>query len=109
MHIVEKLLSTSHQDNEQLQQLKSIAANLDVKHTLEYRLNTKHQKQAEIVCSFVNYNGYGDAAIEANGTLFDIVIEIQTPLLDNVICSLSANLVFVADFFSVEYGGWRIG
>jgi hypothetical protein len=76
---------------------------------LEYRLNTKHQKQAEIVCSFVNDNGYGDAMIEANGVLFDIVVEIKTPLIDNVVCSLSSNLVFVADFFSVEFVGWRIG
>lgn len=109
MDIVEKLLSTSHQDNDQLQQLKLVAQNLDSVHPLEYRLNTKHQKQAEIVCSFVNDNGYGDAMIEANGVLFDIVVEIKTPLIDNVVCSLSSNLVFVADFFSVEFVGWRIG
>jgi hypothetical protein len=32
MDIVEKLLSTSHQDNDQLQQLKLVAQNLDSVH-----------------------------------------------------------------------------
>lgn len=75
-------------------------------HTVEYCLRAPNKKKAETVCSFIINNAYGGARVESNGDVHDILVQIQTPLIGNVVYCISAHMVSLAHIFELEYIGW---
>lgn len=106
MHIIEQLLETSRQDYQVLQQLEEQGDQPMLLHTIEYCLRAPNEKKADTVCSFINDNAYGAASVESNGDVHDILVEIQTPLIGNVVYCISAHMVSLAHIFELEYIGW---
>lgn len=106
MHITEHLLQTSYSDFQLIEDLESKGDNPNLLHTLDYCFATTDRKKAEIICSFVKDNAYGDPRIDGDGDDLRVVVEVQTPLLRNIVYNISANMVSISHIFGVEYIGW---
>jgi hypothetical protein len=106
VHIVEHLLTTSQNDHQLLEQLEKQGDNPMLLHTMEYCLGAPTKKKADTVCSFINDNAYGAARVESHGDSHRILVEIQTPLISNVVYCISANMVSLSHIFDIEFIGW---
>ncbi len=106
MHIVERLLETAYQDTELLIERESMGDVLTVFHEVDFCLATPDEEQANTVCSFINDNQYGRAHVETGDGEYRVITIIDTPVTQNIICALSANMVSLSYIFSVDYSGW---
>lgn len=106
MHITQRLLETSYQDFELIQNLESQGANPNLIHTLDYCFIAPDKDKAELVCSFIRDNAYGNARVESNDESHRIIVEIQAPLIRHLIYNVSANMVSISYMFSIEFVGW---
>lgn len=71
----------------------------------------KNEERAKLVASFVTDYRYGIPAaverIEHQGTIsWRLIIKIHTPMTENVIMTLSAFMVCLADMYDLDYDGW---
>ncbi len=106
MHITERLLDSSFRDSELIKNLESQGTIINRIHTLDYCFITSSKEQAEIVCSFISDNAYGNARIKPSDESYRVIVEIQTPLIHHIVYNISANMVSISYMFKVDYVGW---
>lgn len=120
MHIVDKLLNAAYQDAQLLDQRQQMGDVLSAFRDVEFCIDAPNLKQAEIVCNFINDNGYGAAHV-SSGTIHDsgttqdveqtpihhqVIVVTHAPITQAVISSLTANMESVADIFGCDFNGW---
>lgn len=106
MHIIDRLLETACCDTQRQQDREAKGDLPALVHTVDFCLGTDDEARARTVCSFINDNCYGRAHVEGGEGVFRVVTIVETPLTQNIICSLSAHMVHLSYLFKVEYIGW---
>ena len=106
MHIVEQLLYYAERDAELLENIRGRGDDAAVWREVDYCLGTDDGKKAELVCSFINDNCYGNARVETPNGSYRIIIVVNVPLAPHVIYNISANMVSLAHMFKVDFIGW---
>jgi hypothetical protein len=106
MHILEELLDTAYQDTELLKIRHEKGDIFSAFHDVDFCIVAPNEKKAEIVCSFINDNQYGVAHVEKGDEEYRVITITRTPVTQQVICSLSANMVSIARIFECDYSGW---
>ena len=106
MSIVDKLLNSAYQDSELLKQRNEMGDVFSAFHDVDFCIEAPDKEKAEIVCSFINDNRYGIAHVEEADDHFRVITVTNTPVTQEIISSLSANMTSVAAIFSCEFSGW---
>lgn len=106
MHLVEKLLSTAYEDTQLLLKNDVLGDDFSIAREVDFVLVTSDKQRTETVASFVTDNRYGVPRIEEGEGVFRVVISINMPITQQVLCSVSALMACLAQLFTVEYDGW---
>jgi len=106
MSLVDSLLTAAYEDTQLLLKNDELGDVLSTPRDVEFLLRTEDQTRAETVCSFINDNQYGVAEVQPSDQGFGILVTINMPSTQQVLCSVSALMCCLAELFSVEYDGW---
>jgi hypothetical protein len=106
MTLVDTLLTTAFQDTRLLVKNDELGDNFSVPRNVDFVLLSSDSARAETVCSFINDNRYGSAIVEPTGSESRIVVTVNMPTTQGLLCSVSALMACLAELFSVEYDGW---
>ena len=99
MSLVDTLLTNAYKDTQLLIKNDSLGDVFSKSREVEFLLRTPDEKKADLVCSFVNDNEYGKAVVQRSDTDFGILITINMPATQNLICSVSALMCCLAPCF----------
>jgi hypothetical protein len=106
MSLVDSLLTNAYEDTQLLIKNDALGDVFSKSREVEFLLRASDEKKAELVCSFVNDNQYGKAEVQSNEADFGILVTVNMPATQSLICSVSALMCCLAALFSVEYDGW---
>ncbi len=106
MSVIENLLNAAYQDTQLLLGNDEKGDNLSISRDIEFVLYAKDQEKADTVSSFINDNRYGEASFTEVEGQFRILVVINMPSTQHIVCSISGLMVCIAALFSVEYDGW---
>jgi regulator of ribonuclease activity B len=106
MPLVDTLLETARQDTDLLIKNDGLGDNVSVPRPVDFLLVAREVKKAELVASFINDNRYGIAKVEQSGEEFRVLVVVEMPTTQNVLCAVSALMACIAELFSIEYDGW---
>ncbi len=106
MHITEKLLSTAYEDTQLLIKNHQLGDDFSIPRDVDFVLIAKEKAKAETVASFVVDNRYGASRVEEAAGVFRVLVTVNMPTTQHVLCSVSALMVCLAGLFSLEYDGW---
>jgi len=106
MHIIDKLLNSAYQDSELLKQRNEMGDVFNAFRDVDFCIDAPDQEKADIVCSFINDNRYGEARVEEADDNYRVITVTNTPVSQPIISALSANMVSIADIFGCEFNGW---
>ncbi|MFM8469480.1 MAG: ribonuclease E inhibitor RraB [Limisphaerales bacterium] len=110
MSVVEILLNTAVEDSRLLLSNQELGDDVSKPRDLDFVLYSKDQERADLVASFVTDNCYGRPSVERmeqdNGSvLWRLIIAIHAPSTQNVVQTLSAFMVCLAQIYELEYDG----
>lgn len=106
MKLVEALLDTSYADTQLLIKNDELGDSFAIVRDVDFVFLAEEKSKAEIVASFVNDNRYGVPRVEETDEGFRLVVTIEMPTTQNLLCSVSALMVCLAELFSIQYDGW---
>lgn len=106
MSLVDTLLTAAYEDTQLLIKNDTLGDVFSKTRDVDFLLRSPDEKKAETVCSFVNDNQYGKAKVERYDTDFGVLVTVNMPATQSLICSVSALMCCLAALFSVEYDGW---
>ncbi len=106
MSVIETLLDTAYQDTQLLIGNDERGDNFNIPRDVDFVLNAETEKKADTVASFINDNQYGKASYEQVENKYRILVVVNMPSTQNLICSVSGLMACIAALFSVEYDGW---
>jgi len=106
MALVDQLLSTAYEDTQLLKRNDELGDDFSVPREVDFVFLSGERKNAEVLASFVGDNQYGKASIEQSKEGFRVVVSVTMPTNQQVLCSVSALMVCLAQLFSLEYDGW---
>jgi len=106
MSIVETLLDTAYQDTQLLTDNDEKGDNFSIPRDIEFVLYAEDKEKADTVASFINDNRYGDASFEEVEDQYRILVVVNMPSSQQLVCSVSGLMACVAALFTVEYDGW---
>jgi hypothetical protein len=106
MALVDNLLRNAYEDTELLKKNDALGDDFSIARDVDFVIKTPDRRKAEIIRSFVDDNQYGVARIEEGGQEFRILVVVQMPTTQHVLCSVSALMVCIAALFGAEYDGW---
>jgi predicted RNA-binding protein (virulence factor B family) len=106
MPLVDSLLNAAYQDTQLLLKNDKLGDVLSKSRDVEFLLRTQDKTRADTVCSFINDNQYGVAKVESDDEGFGILVTVNMPSTQQLLCSVSALMCCLSELFSVEYDGW---
>jgi len=106
MSIVETLLDTAYQDTQLLMGNDEKGDNFSIPRDIEFVLYAQDEKKADTVSSFINDNQYGEASYAEVEGQYRILVVVNMPSSQHLVCSVSGLMACIAALFSVEYDGW---
>ena len=110
MSLVECLMDTAVQDSDLLVRNQELGDRSEMPRDIEFVLYAKDKKRAELVASFVSDYRYGKASVEHTEDCGEyswrLLIVIHSPTTENVVMSLSAFMVCLANIYDLDYDGW---
>lgn len=111
MAFVDTLLSTSEVDFGLVRRNREKGDHSEIPRDVDFVVDAPTEEKAELMCNFVTDNHYGrpsyeKVALDGGKTLWRVLIVINTPATENVICSLNGLFVCLAELFDLEYNGW---
>jgi hypothetical protein len=80
--------------------------NFSIPRDIDFVLYAEDEKKANTVTSFINDNRYGVASFEKVETQYRILVVVNMPSTQQLVCSVSGLMACIAALFSVEYDGW---
>ncbi|MEL7167851.1 MAG: ribonuclease E inhibitor RraB [Bacteroidota bacterium] len=104
--IVELLLDTAKADTDLLLQNDARGDILATPRRVDFLLRASTAEKAELVADFINDNRYGNATIVNDQDGPRIQVEIDMPITQHVICSVSGLMACISKVFDIEYDGW---
>lgn len=106
MTIVEKLLKNAYEDTQLLIGNDKKGDNFSLLRDIEFVMYAEDEKTATAVTGFINDNRYGKASLEEAEERFRILVVINMPSTQHLVCSTSGLMSCIASIFSLEYDGW---
>jgi len=106
MSIVETLLDTAYQDTQLLMGNDEKGDNFSIPRDIEFVLYAQDEKKADTGSSFINDNQYGEASYAEVEGQYRILVVVNMPSSQHLVCSVSGLMACIAALFSVEYDGW---
>jgi hypothetical protein len=106
MPLIDTLLATAYQDTQLLIKNDGLGDDFSIPRDVDFVLLSQDKKKAEAVASFVTDNRYGVPRIEETEGTFRIIVVVNMPTTQGVLCSVSALMACLAALFSVQYDGW---
>jgi hypothetical protein len=106
MSLVETLLDTAYQDTQLLIGNDEKGDNFSIPRDIEFVLYAGDEKKASLVTSFINDNQYGKASFEKVEKKYMILVVVNMPSTQHLVCSVSGLMACVAALFSIEYDEW---
>lgn len=100
------LLNTSYQDTQLLIGNDEKGDIFSIYRDIDYIFYAKNEDKAISVVSFIEENHYGDASFEKVNGKYRIMVTINMPSTQNIVCSISGLMACIAILFSIEYDGW---
>ena len=105
--IVELLLDNARQDTDLLIQNDDLGDIFSIPRNVDFAFYATEADRAELVANFINDNQYAEASFEKIDEEYKILAVVHMPPTQNILCSVSALMTFIAELFSVEYDGWE--
>jgi hypothetical protein len=104
--IVDDLLRNAYEDTQLLLRNDQLGDVLSVPRDVDFLLRAPDEEKARTVCSFIQDNQYGSAAVQEADGKFSVLVVIHMPITQNIVCSVSALMCCIAAIFGMEYDGW---
>jgi hypothetical protein len=104
--VVEALLDNAYQDTQLLISNDEKGDNFSIPRAVEFILYAKDAAKGELVASFINDNRYGDAVHSEIDGNHRIMVTVNMPTTQNLICSVSGLMTCIAALYDLEYDGW---
>ncbi|MFD2232156.1 ribonuclease E inhibitor RraB [Alkalimarinus sediminis] len=106
MSVVDALLDNAYQDTQLLIGNDEKGDNFLIPRDVDFVLYATDEEKADTVSSFINDNRYGQASYTENEDKFRIIVVVNMPSTQNLICSVSGLMTCIGELFGVEYDGW---
>jgi hypothetical protein len=106
MSIVELLLDTARADTDLLIKNDELGDRFEIPRTVDFLLIAETAETADTVCSFINDNRYAECRVDSSDGQHRILAQIEMPITQNVLCSVSGLMACISKVFGVEYDGW---
>lgn len=106
MAIIDELLNASYQDTQLLVGNDEKGDNFNISREVDFVLYAPSHEKADVVTSFINDNQYGSASFNEVDGRYRIIVILNMPITQNLICSVSGLMTCLAELFSIEYDGW---
>jgi hypothetical protein len=106
MAVTDDLLRNAYEDTELLKKNDALGDNFSIARDVDFVIKTPDRAKAEIIRSFAEDNQYGVARVEEGDGEFRVLVVINMPITQHVLCSVSALMACLAALFRAEYDGW---
>ena len=111
MTLVDALLKSSDADRDVLRKNRELGDNPLALRPLDFLFYASSKEKADLVASFCTDNGYGDALVShrpdnKEASQWHLLVRIEAPATEAVVCSLSGLMECLAHLFKIEYDGW---
>ena len=110
MSVVKLLMDTAVEDSRLLVKNQELGDRPEVPRDVEFIFYAKDEEKAKLVASFITDYRYGRPSvrnIERRGEFaWEVMVTINTPTTENVVMTLSAFMVCLAQLFDLDYDGW---
>jgi hypothetical protein len=78
-----------------------------ISRNVDFAFRTNDKENADDLCAYINGKNFGKASVtRADDGLYWVIVVIQMPITQNLVCSVSAFMVCLGRLFRVEYDGW---
>lgn len=104
--LVDSLLQNARLDTDLLLKNDARGDDFSKVRTVDFLLTTPEAAKAQLVSDFMIDNQYGNASVEEVDSRYRIVVQVDMPTTQNVLCSVSGLMVCIAALFGVKYDGW---
>ncbi len=107
MSVIDKLMESAKADIGVLTALDSQGDDFNLHRNVDFLINTPGEDQASHICGFINDYNFGSAKIQVSeGGEFSVLVQVNMPVNQHVITSVSGLMVCVAALFGGEFDGW---
>jgi hypothetical protein len=107
MSVIETLLETAYLDNQLLSINASLGDDASVLREVDFMFRSHEKEKLETLESLIQDNQYGVSRIESDDYDFRVIVTINMPMTQHLICSVSALMACLSEIFAVEYDGWE--
>jgi hypothetical protein len=104
--VIESLLDNAYQDTQLLISNDEKGDNFSILRAVDFILYAKDAAKGELVASFINDNRYGEAVYSEIEGKYRIMVTVNMPTTQNLICSVSGLMTCIAALYDLEYDGW---
>ncbi len=106
MSVTDALLKNAYEDTQLLIKNDSLGDVFSIPRDVDFVLKCDDRKKAEIVASFILDNRYGLPSIGESDSGFRVVVTVNMPTTQNVLCSVSGLMACLSKLFDLDYDGW---
>ncbi len=106
MSVVDKLLETAQLDTDLLVRNDAKGDTFSRPRVVDFLLVADDPDRAQLVRDFITDNQYGDASVETVDGQHRILVKIEMPTTQHVLCSVSGLMACLAALYDLEYDGW---
>jgi hypothetical protein len=101
--VVDALMDTARADTELLYKLDAQGDDFSIPREVAFLLSAPSREKAELVRDFVNEHQYGVAKMLKTDGRLAVEIRVHMPIVQNVICSVSALMACLAALYGLDY------
>jgi hypothetical protein len=110
MSVVQSLMDTAVEDSRLLVKNQEMGDHPEIPRDIDFVLYAKNEERARLVASFVTDYRYGRPAVERvehqGRVSWRLLVTIHAPTTENVVMTLSAFMVCLAQLYDLDYDGW---
>lgn len=106
MTVVDELLRNAYEDTKLLRKNSAQGDIFARPRDVDFLLRAPTQEKAHVMAQFVTDNQYGRANVQGPEGAWSVLVTINMPVEQHIICSVSALMVCLSQLFGLEYDGW---
>lgn len=104
--IAEMLMNNAAADTDLLRKNDGHGDKFTIPRIVDFLFRAPSKEKAEIVASFVKDMQYGTATIQCENNEYSVLVQIEMPITQNILCCVSGFMTCLGKVFGVEYDGW---
>jgi Regulator of ribonuclease activity B len=107
MTVIESLHDNAVADAELLRSNDALGDQFKIAREVDFDFETSDGERANLFAEFMNGKNYGRATVTSiDGGNSRILVVIEMPITQHLICSVSGLMLCLSRLFQVEYKGW---